>query len=217
MAERFATFNYINIGRPTIDDDIDAGFCIGDTWVDSDDGTTFSCISNIAGAAQWVIAIGGDSGVVSDASTTDTDQGTPAVDTWYITETGFTVVIPVDGIYEVFLRSRFAIRWTGSAFGVDLMALVIGLGTSITPGNNLFWTHHLGGLSLDTDGEETGSDVSYNGLVGRFAFTALDNIYLNIHAKDVAGGPALDVLGVHNTSFGGAGTGLLEARLLEPT
>jgi hypothetical protein len=65
---------------PTVTDDIDAGYEVGDRWVNTASDTIFSCADNAAGAAVWVDVTG--SGITDHTGLTNIGTTThPQIDT----------------------------------------------------------------------------------------------------------------------------------------
>lgn len=47
------TKKHAEAGDPTVNDDVDLGYHVGDTWVNTADGGGFLCTDNTADAAVW--------------------------------------------------------------------------------------------------------------------------------------------------------------------
>jgi hypothetical protein len=96
--------NFAAIVGPTTSDDVLDGYTIGSRWVDVVSDTTYTCVDNTAGAANWTTG-GGAKGTGGDAVFYENDQtvtanysissGKNAMSTGPITiNTGVSVTVP---------------------------------------------------------------------------------------------------------------------------
>jgi hypothetical protein len=165
---------------PTVNDDADAGYQVGDHWVNETTGHEFVLTDSTTGAAVWTSTTAVS---VFEFSTTD---GTTIVDpTTSVTFVGATVADLGGGVAEITLAGRDADYLVGTANAELPNEIVVGT----TPGGELGGTwasptvphivdatdaHDASAISvLDTAGHFTGTDVE----------TVLDEL-----ADSIAGG-----------------------------